>query len=135
MEEMSHEKDITLSSEYEYGFHDEDVSLFLKHLKGLNEDISSYEISAIKGEPERMLQTIDLDALDRSFEKATKCLHGVSRFKQRSDFDEYTYYIRPCDKQEQVNGMKSLIRFVDTFDKLGIPEAEQKYLGRGIYSI
>ena len=37
MEKMSNEKDITLSSEYEYGFHDEDVSVY-KTQKGLNEE-------------------------------------------------------------------------------------------------
>ena len=34
---MSNEKDIALSSEYEYGFHDEDVSVY-KTQKGLNEE-------------------------------------------------------------------------------------------------
>lgn len=56
---MSNEKDITLSSEYEYGFHDEDVSVY-KTQKGLNEE-TVRTISKIKNEPEWMLQ-LRLDA-------------------------------------------------------------------------
>ena len=43
------------------------------------------------------------------------------------DFDEITYYVKPSEKSE-----KSWDEVPDeikaTFDKLGIPEAEQKYL-------
>ena len=42
-------------------------------------------------------------------------------------FDDYTYYIKPSDKQEKSwEDVPSTIR--NTFDKLGIPEAEQKFL-------
>ena len=51
---MSNEKDIALSSEYEYGFHDEDVSVY-KTQKGLNEE-TVRTISKIKNEPEWMLE-------------------------------------------------------------------------------
>ena len=50
MEKMSNEKDIALSSEYEYGFHDKDVSVY-KTQKGLNEE-TVRTISKIKNEPE-----------------------------------------------------------------------------------
>ena len=59
MEKMSNEKDIALSSEYEYGFHDKDVSVY-KTQKGLNEE-TVRTISKIKNEPEWMLQ-LRLDA-------------------------------------------------------------------------
>ena len=43
------------------------------------------------------------------------------------DFDDYTYYIKPSDKQEKSwDEVPDTIR--NTFDKLGIPEAEQKFL-------
>lgn len=43
------------------------------------------------------------------------------------DFDDYTYYIKPSDKQEKSwDEVPETIR--DTFERLGIPEAEQKFL-------
>lgn len=108
-------------SENETNIPDQDVSVF-KTPKGLNADIVR-EISAIKGEPEWMLE-YRLKALDY-FLKAPMPTWGVDL--SRLDFDEYTYYIKPSDKQtnkweEVPDTIKS------TFNKLGIPEAEQKYL-------
>ena len=100
---------------------DKDVSVF-KTPKGINEDIVR-EISAIKGEPEWMLE-YRLKALD-CFLKKPMPTWGVDL--SRVDFDEYTYYIRPSDKQ--TNKWEEVPETIkDTFDKLGIPEAEQKYL-------
>ena len=43
------------------------------------------------------------------------------------DFDNIVYYVRPSDKQEKDwDSVPEEIR--DTYDKLGIPEAEKKYL-------
>ena len=43
------------------------------------------------------------------------------------DFDEIYYYIKPAERQgETWEDVPSYIK--DTFDKLGIPEAEKKYL-------
>ena len=100
---------------------DKDVSVF-KTPKGINEDIVR-EISAIKGEPEWMLE-YRLKALD-CFLKKPMPTWGVDL--SRVDFDEYTYYIRPSDKQ--TNKWEEVPETIkDTFNKLGIPEAEQKYL-------
>lgn len=100
---------------------DKDVSVF-KTPKGINEDIVR-EISAIKGEPEWMLE-YRLKALD-CFLKKPMLTWGVDL--SRVDFDEYTYYIRPSDKQ--TNKWEEVPETIkDTFNKLGIPEAEQKYL-------
>ena len=121
MEKMSNEKDITLSSEYEYGFHDEDVSVY-KTQKGLNEE-TVCTISKIKNEPEWMLQ-LRLDAY-HSFEKQQNPNWGPDL--SEINFDDYTYYIKPSDKQEKSwDEVPDTIR--NTFDKLGIPEAEQKFL-------
>ena len=121
MEKMSNEKDIALSSEYEYGFHDEDVSVY-KTQKGLNEE-TVRTISKIKKEPEWMLQ-LRLDAY-HSFVEQQNPNWGPDL--SEIDFDDYTYYIKPSDKQEKSwDEVPDTIR--NTFDKLGIPEAEQKFL-------
>ena len=95
MEKMSNEKDIALSSEYEYGFHDEDVSVY-KTQKGLNEE-TVRTISKIKKEPEWMLQ-LRLDAY-HSFVEQQNPNWGPDL--SEIDFDDYTYYIKPSDKQEK----------------------------------
>ena len=43
------------------------------------------------------------------------------------NFDDYTYYVRPSDnKTDKWEEVPEQIK--DTFNKLGIPEAEQKFL-------
>ncbi len=45
----------------------------------------------------------------------------------RIDFDDYTYYIKASEKQERSwEDVPETIK--NTFDRLGIPEAEQKFL-------
>ncbi|MGN1182495.1 MAG: Fe-S cluster assembly protein SufB, partial [Faecalibacillus sp.] len=100
---------------------DEDVSVF-KTPKGLNADIVK-EISRIKGEPEWMLE-YRLKALDCFLNKPMPTW-GVDL--SRIDFDEYTYYIKPSDNQ--TNKWEEVPETIkNTFNKLGIPEAEQKFL-------
>ena len=107
--------------DYAYGFNDGDVSVF-KTPKGLNEDIIR-EISQIKNEPEWMLE-YRLKSY-RCFMEKPMPTWGVDL--SRVNFDEYTYYIRPSDKQ--ANDWEDVPDTIkETFQKLGIPEAEQKYL-------
>ncbi len=110
-----------IEQEYKYGFSDKDVSVYNTG-KGLNEDIVR-EISRIKKEPEWMLEYrlkayhYFVNSEMPSFGPNLDCL----------DFNDYTYYIKPSDKQE--NSWEEVPDTIkDTFDKLGIPEAEQKYL-------
>ena len=110
-----------LNEEYKYGFNDEDISVF-KTQKGLSEEVIR-EISKIKNEPEWMLE-FRLKAYEKFLE-----LDNPSWGPDLSeiDFSEYTYYIRPSDKigttwEEVPETIK------DTFDRLGIPEAEKKFL-------
>ncbi len=118
---MSENKEFTLSTDYEYGFHDEDISVF-KTNKGLNEDTIRI-ISKMKQEPDWMLQ-IRLDAYHQ-FVKMPNPDWGPDL--SEIDFDEYTYYIKPSEKEEKSwDKVPETIR--KTFDKLGIPEAEQKFL-------
>lgn len=119
---MSEKKDeLGFSSEYEYGFHDEDTSVF-KTGKGLNEE-TIRTISKMKNEPEWMLQR-RLDAY-HSFMEQENPEWGPDL--SEIDFDDYTYYIKPSEKEEKNwEDVPETIR--NTFDRLGIPEAEQKFL-------
>lgn len=109
------------TNKQEYDFKDEDVSVF-KTPKGLNEDIVR-EISQIKKEPEWMLE-YRLKALKCFLEKPMPTW-GVDL--SQMNFDEYTYYNRPSDNlTDKWEEVPETIK--NTFDKLGIPEAEQKFL-------
>lgn len=109
------------SMKNDYDFKDEDVSVF-KTPKGLNEDIVR-EISAIKKEPEWMLE-YRLKSLKCFLEKPMPTW-GVDL--SQMNFDEYTYYNRPSDHlSDKWDEVPETIK--NTFNKLGIPEAEQKFL-------
>ncbi|MFD1863391.1 Fe-S cluster assembly protein SufB [Planococcus sp. FY231025] len=107
--------------DYKYGFHDKDVSIF-RSKRGLTEDIVR-EISKIKEEPEWML---------KSRLKALKLFYSMPMPQWGGDlgslnFDEITYYVKPSE-QSQTSWDEVPEEIKATFDKLGIPEAEQKYL-------
>ncbi|MCQ2087008.1 MAG: Fe-S cluster assembly protein SufB [Bacilli bacterium] len=115
------EKDIKFQEDYKYGFKDEDVSI-LKTDKGINEAVVR-EISRLKNEPEWMLE-YRLKAL-KAFERMPLPSFGPDL--SYLDFDSYTYFTRPSKKEVQSwEEVPETIK--NTFDKLGIPEAEQKYL-------
>ena len=109
------------SEEYKYGFHDEDVSVYNTG-KGLNEHIVEL-ISKKKNEPEWMLE-YRLKSY-RQFKNMKLQEWGPDL--SHIDFDDYTYYIKPSEKQER-NWEDVPETIKNTFDKLGIPEAEQKFL-------
>ncbi len=118
---MADEKEIKLSTDYEYGFHDKDVSVFNTG-KGLNEEVVR-TISKAKKEPEWMLD-IRLKAY-HSFVEQKNPDWGPDL--SHINFDDYIYYIKPSEKEEHNwDEVPETIR--NTFNKLGIPEAEQKYL-------
>ncbi|MCD6122762.1 MAG: Fe-S cluster assembly protein SufB [Spirochaetales bacterium] len=110
-----------LESEYKYGFHDPENYVY-KAKPGLSHKIVS-EISWLKDEPEWM-QKIRHRALDYFFKKK---LPKWGPFLGDIPFDDIYYYIKPSEKQEtDWKDVPEGIR--NTFDKLGIPEAEKKYL-------
>ena len=114
-------KSILEQEEYKYGFHDEDVSVYNTG-KGLNEEIVRL-ISEKKNEPQWMLD-IRLKAYEQ-FKKMDIQSWGPD--VSDIDFDDYTYYIKPSEKQQSDwEDVPETIK--NTFDKLGIPEAEQKFL-------
>jgi Fe-S cluster assembly protein SufB len=105
-----------------YGFHD-DEKPFFKTEKGLNEDIVR-QISKEKGEPEWMLQ-MRLDALQVFLSKP---MPEWGADLSTINFEEMTYYFKPSEaKSNKWEDIPEDIK--NTFEKLGIPEAEQKFLG------
>ncbi|GAB2544282.1 Fe-S cluster assembly protein SufB [Gracilibacillus alcaliphilus] len=107
--------------EYKYGFHDRDVSIFRTE-KGLTRKVVE-EISRMKEEPEWMLE-YRLKALEQFYKKPMPQWGGDL---SELDFDEITYYVKPSERSERSwDEVPDEIK--QTFDKLGIPEAEQKYL-------
>ncbi|KAA3663503.1 MAG: Fe-S cluster assembly protein SufB, partial [Chloroflexi bacterium] len=104
-----------------YGFADAEEYVF-KAEKGLTEEIVR-AISAMKNEPEWMLEFR---------------LKGYAHYLKRPmpewgpdlkqiDFDDIYYYIKPTNQSEDSwDDVPEYIK--DTFNKLGIPEAEQKFL-------
>ena len=106
---------------YKYDFKDEDVSVF-KTEKGLNEDIVR-QISLMKNEPEWMLE-LRLKAYQKFVEMP---LPSFGPDLSEIDWNDFTYYIKPSNKVENDWGeVPETIK--ETFNKLKIPEAEQKFL-------
>ncbi|HPR34695.1 MAG TPA: Fe-S cluster assembly protein SufB [Anaerolineaceae bacterium] len=110
-----------LGSEYHYGFNDPETSSF-KSQKGLSEEVVR-QISAYKYEPEWMLD-FRLKAYKHYIQRPMPTwgpdLSGL-------DLDNIYYYVRPAEiDQKSWEDVPDTIK--TTFDKLGIPEAEQKYL-------
>ncbi|MFA6851645.1 MAG: Fe-S cluster assembly protein SufB [Bacilli bacterium] len=115
------EKDIKFQSEYNYDFKDEDVSI-IKTEVGLTED-TIRQISALKDEPEWMLE-FRLKSL-RAFNSMPLPKWGLDL--SFLDFSSYTYFTRITNKESQDwDDVPETIK--NTFQKLGIPEAEQKFL-------
>ncbi len=109
-------------SRYQLGWSDEHLSVF-KPKKGLNEEIVR-EMSAMKDEEPWMLK-FRLDALKR-FEKKPMMPWFAVRMPDL-DFDDIYYYIKPTD--HQVDSWEDLPDAIKTtYERLGIPEAERKYL-------
>ncbi|NDL55588.1 Fe-S cluster assembly protein SufB [Phytoactinopolyspora mesophila] len=110
---------------YEYGWADSDVAGATAK-RGLNEDVVR-EISALKNEPEWMLD-IRLKAL-RLFEKKPMPTWGADL--STIDFDNIKYFVRSTEKQAASwEDLPDDIK--NTYDKLGIPEAEKQRLVSGV---
>ena len=106
---------------YKWGFHDPEKYIY-KSRKGLNREVVEM-ISSMKNEPEWM----------RAYR-----LHSLEHFQQRPmpkwgadltqiNFDDVFYYLKPTEKKERSwDEVPETIK--NTFEKLGIPEAERKFL-------
>jgi Fe-S cluster assembly protein SufB len=110
-----------IGKEYRYGFHDPE-NYFFKSQRGLTPEVVE-AISSHKDEPDWM-RKFRLKSLDyfraRPLPQWGGNLNDI-------DFENIFYYIRPTEKQAKSwEDLPSDIK--DTWDKLGIPEAEKKYL-------
>jgi Fe-S cluster assembly protein SufB len=110
-----------LTKDYKFGFHDVDISVFRTE-KGLSPEVVA-AISQHKGEPEWMLK-FRLKALSH-FRKRPMPSWGADL--SGIDFDNIYYYVKPVEEQSRSwDDVPDSIR--QTFDRLGIPEAERKFL-------
>ncbi|MCO5215951.1 MAG: Fe-S cluster assembly protein SufB, partial [Thermomicrobiales bacterium] len=108
--------------DYKYGFRDEEDYVY-KSEKGLSREVVE-NISRMKGEPEWMLE-YRLQAYDH-FVNRPMPNWGAEAIKE-IDFDDIYYYIKPAESMGKTwDDVPEYIK--DTFEKLGIPEAERKFL-------
>jgi len=105
-----------------YGFHDKEESVF-KTERGLTEETVK-QISKIKNEPEWMLN-LRLKSL-QEFWKRPMPHWGADLGTIK--FEDIYYYMKPAGRQGDTwEDVPDYIK--NTFDRLGIPEAERKFLG------
>ncbi|MGH9223376.1 MAG: Fe-S cluster assembly protein SufB [Acidimicrobiales bacterium] len=108
---------------YQLGWIDPTEDYVFKPKKGLNADIIE-EMSWMKGEPDWM-RRFRLRALQIFEKKPMAPWFAVNM--PHLNFQDIYYYVKPTDKQ--VNSWDQLPDSVkQTYEKLGIPEAERKYL-------
>jgi len=108
--------------DYQYGFHDPTDRYVFKSRKGIDEQIVR-QISGMKNEPQWMTD-YRLQALDIFFKKPTPNWGGALN---ELDFQDIYYFVRASEKQERDwSDVPEDIR--RTYDRLGIPAAEKKYL-------
>lgn len=104
-----------------YGFADNEDYVF-KAEKGLNEDVIR-QMSLSKGEPHWMLEK-RLKAYRYFLERP---MPDWGADLSEINFDDIYYYIKPSERQgDNWEDVPPYIK--DTFNKLGIPQAEQKFL-------
>ncbi len=114
-------KDLNAEYTEKYGFNTPEDYAF-KSGKGLTRGVVE-EISRIKGEPEWMLE-YRLKALE-VYEGKPVPTWGPDL--SEIDYDDIHYYIRPTDREERTwDDVPENIK--KTFDRLGVPEAERKFL-------
>ncbi len=107
---------------YQLGWSDAEDYVF-KPKKGLNESIVR-EMSEMKGEPQWM-RDFRLRAL-KHFERKPMAPWFATQMPNL-DFDDIFYYIKPTGGQvDKWEDLPDAIK--NTYEKLGIPEAERKYL-------
>ena len=123
---MAHQEDLNqlsgVKEGYQYGFHDADVKPVFRSEKGLGHEVID-QMSDQKNEPQWM-RDFRHEALDMFYAKA---LPEWGADLSGMDFDDIYYYLRPSAKAESSwDDVPEDIK--NTFERLGIPEAERKFL-------
>ena len=137
MTDVTHANDTTISDileknpelegigTYEYGWADKDVA-GASARRGIDEDVVR-DISARKNEPEWMLN-LRLKAL-KFFQRKPMPTWGADL--SGIDFDNIKYFVRASE--QQAGSWEELPEEIrDTYEKLGIPEAERSRLVAGV---
>jgi Fe-S cluster assembly protein SufB len=107
--------------EYKYGFKDPDTYVF-QSKRGLDREVVE-QISFMKGEPQWMLE-FRLKALEHFNQRPMPTWGGDL---SKLDLDNIYFYTKPTDKEGRSwDDVPDSIK--QTFEKLGIPEAERKFL-------
>jgi Fe-S cluster assembly protein SufB len=118
---MTATREIVTDRREEFAFHD-DIVYLAETKRGLTRQTVE-EISAFKKEPDWMLQ-FRLRAYEHFVQRAMPTwTDGLDRI----DFDKIVYYRKPSDREEKSwDDVPDQIKA--TFERLGIPEAERKFL-------
>src|SRR5690606_22066137 len=112
---------VDIGTEYKYGFSDP-VEYVYKAPKGLSREVVE-EISAMKNEP-KWMRDYRLKALEHFLQRPLPTWGGRL---DDIDFDDIHYYVRPTERRGRSwDEVPETIK--RTFDRLGIPEAERKFL-------
>ena len=118
---MSSTRDLVRDERDQYAFHD-DIVYLAETKRGLTRDTVE-EISRFKDEPDWMLQ-FRLRAYDHFVKRKMPTWGG--RLSD-IDLDKIVYYRKPSEREEKSwDDVPDKIKA--TFEKLGIPEAERKFL-------
>ncbi|OYO23135.1 Fe-S cluster assembly protein SufB [Enemella dayhoffiae] len=122
---MTQDDTLEALGSYEYGWHDPDVA-GASARRGVDEAVVR-DISRLKDEPEWMTE-LRLKGL-RLFDKKPMPTWGADLGD--IDFDNIKYFVRSTEKQAQTwDDLPADIK--NTYDKLGIPEAEKARLVAGV---
>jgi Fe-S cluster assembly protein SufB len=123
--QLTQEETLATLGSYEYGWADNDVAGATAK-RGLSEDVVR-DISDKKSEPEWMLET-RMKAL-KLFDRKPMPNWGADL--SGIDFDNIKYFVRSTEQQAQTwDDLPEDIK--NTYDKLGIPEAEKQRLVAGV---
>jgi Fe-S cluster assembly protein SufB len=118
---MTTTRDLVTDQRDQFAFHD-DIVYLAETKRGLTRDTVE-EISRFKDEPDWMLQ-FRLRAYDHFVQRAMPAwAEGLDQI----DFDKIVYYRKPSEREEKSwDDVPEQIK--QTFERLGIPEAERKFL-------
>ncbi len=119
-------EDVTKDSGYKFGWNDKDFKAVNKPVKGLSKEVV-LGISELKDEPEWMRE-FRLKAYNHWLERPMPTgFWGGNIQNYDLDFNDIYYYVKPVAEQGKTwDDIPEEIK--RTFDKLGIPEAERKFL-------